>query len=185
MKVKDVLIKVRELLNLPQDVHYNITGEAYGNAGQEEVNTLVRCFNAVENELAVDYLPLYQEDVVQTDTGAVFYTSFSRRAVRILEVKDENGNALQYTIFPQYIKTQKGKVVIRYSYAPEEKFLYSDSEYQLEIAERVLEYGIATEYCLMRGMFEEANVWEKKYKHALKTAYKAYPSVVLRSRRWA
>lgn len=184
MKVRDVLINVRELLNLPIDVHYNITGEAFGSAGQEEVNTLVRCFNAVENELAVDYLPLYQEDTVQTDTGAIFYTDFSRRPVRIAEVRDENGNAVKYKIFPQYLKTQKGKTVIRYSYAPEEKFLYSDSEYSLEIAQRLLEFGIATEYCLMRGMFEEASVWEKKYKQALKTAYKAYPSVILRSRRW-
>jgi hypothetical protein len=185
MEVKTVLLRVRELLNLPQEVQDGITSGGGSVWVQDEVNTLMQCFNAVENELAVDYLPLYHEDTVQTETGAVFYTEFSRKPVRILGVKDEKGNALKYTIFPEYLKAQAGKIVVRYTYAPEAKNVYSESDYRLQASERLLAFGVATEYCLMRGRFEEASIWEKKYKQALKTAYKAYPSVVLRTRRWA
>ena len=185
MKVKDVLTLARELLGLPEEVQEGIEGGQTSSWVQQEVTMLLQCFNAVEKELAVDYLPLYNEDTIQTSTGSIFYSSLVHRPVRILGVRDADGTSLKYTIFPEYLKTQSGEVCVRYTYMPEDKHLLSISDYHLQASEYLIAYGMAVEYCLMRGRFEEANVWEKKYKQALKSAYKAYPSVVLRTRRWA
>lgn len=38
---------------------------------------------------------------------------------------------------------------------------------------RLFAYGIAAEYCLACGLFEEAAVWDKKYKDALTAAYRS------------
>lgn len=185
MKVKDVLLLARAELNLPLEVQGCIMGETGEAWVQQEVDALLQCFNAVEKEIAVDYLPLYNEDTLSTPTGTVFYTTLSRKPVRILGIQDGKGNSLEYTIFPEYIKTQCGEICVRYTYMPEEKMLYADSDFHLQASEKLLAYGVALEYCLMRGKFEEAELWDKKYKTALKMAYKARPSVVLRTRRWA
>ena len=185
MKVKDVLLLVRELLNLPIDVQRCINGETVEEWAEKETNTLVKGFNVVEKELAVDYLPLYAEDTIRTNTGSIFYTSLTRKPVRILGIKDGDGTSLKYRIFPEYIKTECGEICVRYTYIPEEKLLLDSSDYKLQASENLLAYGIAVEYCLARGRFEEASIWEKKYKQALKSAYKSNPSVVLRTRRWA
>ena len=109
MKVKDVLCLARELLNLPIEVQRCLGGETGEDWVQQEVDTLLQCFNVVEKDLAVDYLPLYNEDTVQTATGSIFYTSLTRKPVRILGVKDGNGSTLKYTLFPEYIKTESVK----------------------------------------------------------------------------
>ncbi len=185
MTVEEVLILASKELNLPDTVRACIQGTNNGTAEREEVQSLLHAFNMVENELAMDYLPLYTEEEIATDTGAVFYTSLTRKPVRILGVKDETDGSVRYEVFPEYVKTEKGKVRIRYTYMPDAKALDGESDYQIQASARLLAYGVATEYCLSRGLFDDASVWEKKYKQALKSAYKAYPSVVLRTRRWA
>ena len=183
MKIRDIIATVAQELGLTEVTTYlqgtnNTTGET-------ETNNLVRCYNLVEGELAVDYLPLYAEDEIWTETGAVFYTELSKKAVRIIAVTDESGNAVSYKIFPEYLKMQPGKMNVRYSYVPAEKGLEDESDYQLCACKHLLVYGMATEYCLAIGLFDEAEVWEKKYRRALKNAYKSKPSVVMRTRRWA
>ncbi len=185
MKVEKVLILASRMLNLPEEVQFCLAGVGENSFAQKEADALLHSFNVVENELAMDYLPLYAEDEIVTASGSVFYTVLTRKPVRILGVKDGNGNSLFYQVFPEYVKAQVGKVRIRYTYMPNEKTLYDQSDYHLQASERLLALGVAVEYCLSRGMFEDANVWDKKYKQALKSAYKGYPSVVLRTRRWA
>ena len=182
MKIRDVIAIVAKELGLDTVFAYLLGTNA---SGEEEARNLVRCYNLVESELAVDYLPLYAEDEMWTETGAVFYTELSKKAVRIVAVTDENGNGAPYKIFPEYIKTQPGKIRVRYSYVPSEKNLEGNSEYHLYACKHLLVYGVAYEYCLANGLFEDAGVWEKKYRHAIKNAYKSKPGVVLRTRRWA
>ncbi|MBR2024000.1 MAG: hypothetical protein IJ996_05765 [Clostridia bacterium] len=183
MKIRDIVTTVAEELGLTAVISY-LQGVS-NTSGETETNNLVRCYNLVEGELAVDYLPLYAEDEIWTDTGAVFYTELSKKAVRIVAVTDENGNGVPYKIFPEYLKAQAGKICVRYSYVPTEKGLEEDSDYQLLACKHMLVYGVATEYCLATGLFEEAEVWEKKYRRAVKNAYKSKPSVVMHTRRWA
>ena len=158
--------------------------EAFSMEGKDDANALIRCFNLVENELALDYLPLLAEDTVATDTGAVFFSDLKKKAARVLKVTDEYGVALPFTVFPEYLKAQPGKLVVRYAYSPDEKAEGDESDYQTGVSVRLFAYGIAAEYLLASGAFEESAVWDKKYKEAIAAAYRAKPSVVIASRRW-
>lgn len=89
--------------------------------GKEETETLVRCFNVVENEVALDYLPLRCEDEAESETGVIRYEELTMPCVRILRVTDEGGNAAPFKLFPSYLKTQPGRVRIEYTYTPEKK----------------------------------------------------------------
>ena len=156
-----------------------------GDNDSTEANKLLRCFNLVESELALDYLPLYAEDTVYTETGTVPYTKLTRHAVRVVEVTDEWENKVAFRLFPEHLKTQAGGTLrIRYAYAPVEKTLHDDSDYHLWVSVRLFSYGVAAEYCLAHGLFEEAAVWDKKYKDAIAAACREKPTRIMQSRRW-
>ena len=183
MKVRDILTLAAMELNLDDYVKRYIKGNI-SSQGMEGANLLLHSFNMVENALAVEYLPLYAEDEILAETGAVFYERLTRKPVRIIAVYDDNNNALAYKIFPDYLKTQEGKITVRYTYVPQTKTMEDDCDYRLETYKQVLLCGIANEYCLASGRFEEAEMWEKKYRRALKGLYKPHPAVVLKTRRW-
>ena len=180
--VKEVLLSAAAEVGLYYKVYaYLEEGEA---EGLEATEALLRCFNLVENELALDYLPLYAEEEVVTDTGTVYYSELSRPAVRVVKVEDAWGNDMPFRLFPEYLKTQGGTLKIRYAYVPAKKTVADDSDYHTLASVRLFTYGIAAEYSLSIGLFEEAAVWDKKYKDAVTAAYRSNPCRVIQSRRW-
>lgn len=182
MTVKEIILAAAQELGLAEEVKGYLDGTS--SDGQDVTEALLRCFNLVENEVALDYLPLVAEEELETDTGAVFYSELSRAAVRIIKVTDGWGNEAEYKLFPEYLKTQAGKVKIRYTYTPREKTLEDSSDFLLYASVRLLAYGIAAEYSLSCGHFEDAAVWDKKYKDAVAAAYRGKPNKRIQSRRW-
>ena len=180
--VKDVLLLCAKMLNLTDAVSDLTSGAGAQNV---DVQELLRCFNVVENEIALDYLPLHAEQEVNTKTGEIKYTALHKNVVGVLRVRDESGKSIPFKLFPDQLKTQSGKIVITYTYAPEEKTLTDECECRIQVSKRLLAYGIAAEYAFAQGMFEEAAVWDKKYKDAIEAANCKKPSHILRSRRWA
>lgn len=182
MTVKEVLTAAAFELGMADEVQAYLDGSSQ--TGEADTENLLRCFNLVENELALEYLPLFAEEEVVTDTGVVFFSELSRSAVRIVRVTDAWGNETAFKLCPEYLKTQPGKVKIGYTYTPQEKGLDGESDFTRFVSVRLFAYGIAAEYSLASGMFEEAAVWDKKYKDAIATAYRAKPRGKIKSRRW-
>ncbi|MBQ9117926.1 MAG: hypothetical protein IJY11_01845 [Clostridia bacterium] len=184
MKVKDLVVAAAELLgDVTAESVRKYTEEA-DVEGEAVVNELLRCFNLVETELAVDYLPLKTQEEVETDTGAVPYLTLSKRAVQIVKVTDEWGLAIRFQLFGDYFKAQVGRLKVTYTYAPEPKGLEGETDFQSLVSYRLFAYGMAAEYCLKAGLYEEAEVWDKKYKSAITAAYKKTPCRLVRRRVW-
>ncbi len=181
MKVKDCLALAAAQLGLEKGVQDALNN---GETENEDVALLLRCFNVVENELALDYLPLYQEDEVLAPIGIVDFSALEKQPVRVISVKDAHGEAVAFTLFPKYLKAQAGNLSVAYTYAPSEKGLESESEYTLYASTRLFAYGIAAEYCLHKAAYDEAAVWDRKYKDAIEAAYKVRPCRRIRSRSW-
>ncbi len=181
--VKDVLtLAARMLGNLESVEKY--WGNAAGTVGKRDAELLLSCFHTVENELALDYLPLMAEDELVTSTGVVEYARLEKKVARILCVEDEAGEPVKYKLFPNYLKTQAGRVKITYVYTPEEKSLAGAVEYQTGVSARLFAYGVAAEYSLAVGDTQSAAVWDKKFKAAIQAAYRLRPCKKIRSRRW-
>lgn len=151
----------------------------------ERAELLLRCYNIVENEIALDYLPLTAEERIDGGAEKISYTSFLHSPVSILSVTDERGNKVPYSVFPEYIRTNGEKtVVVTYSYAPERKALSGQTDYGARIPDRLFAYGVVCEACIIRGLYDEAALWDKKYKDALLCVYSRNRPRVIRSRRW-
>ena len=182
MKVKDIILTAAEELGIGAEMraHYNATTSE----GAEEARILLHCFNLVENELALDYLPLYAEDELETKTGMVDYALLENAAVRILRVENEWGESVKFDLYADHLKTQPGLIKIRYTYTPKKKAISDSSDFTLQASERLIAYGIAAEYTLATGRFEDSAIWDKKYKAAINAAYALRPARKIRSRRW-
>ena len=100
--------------------------DAYFNGSVSEEGTrivqgLVNCFNLVENELAVDYLPLVCEDTLSTDdNGRIEYARLSKKVAYIISVCDKQGNVVSAKRMPAYLALDVGEYVVRYAALPAE-----------------------------------------------------------------
>ena len=182
MTVKEILLESANLLGVGEAVSARLDGST--DVGEKETGVLLQCFNLVENQLATEYFPLKCEETVETQTGAIYFKDFKRSILRVMKVEDRFGGSLSYKLFPEYLKTEAGRVCVTYCYSPEEKSVDGVSDFDALVTKRTFAYGIAAEYCMACGLYEESAVWERKYKNAIEAAYRMKPTKTLASRRW-
>ncbi len=155
-----------------------------------ELASLLRCYNLVENEVALDYFPLKTEENFAAEqfasAGVLPYREFSFAPVEILSVKGESGLPLSYTGSPAELLFPKNarRLHISYTYSPKEKEWGDDVEVSAQVSARLLSYGVCCEFCLANGQYGEAATWEKKFRDALRAANVRHKKLTVRSRRW-
>lgn len=145
MKVKEVIDKCIELL----DVDYT----------KED---LLECFNVIENELALDYLPLYHTH--KCNSTKVYYTELEYNPVRIVSCN------CKFKLYPEFITSKEVITEVVYSYTPNAKTMYDECSYDEKFL-NCLTYGMITEYFIRQGFFEEAILWGRRYKNELQAWY--------------
>lgn len=182
MTVRECVELAAVQLGIAEEVKAYLNGTATG--GAEKAELLLTCFNLVENELALDYLPLFAEDEIESETGIIEFSALRYDAVRVTGVRDKWGNAAAFKLFPTYLQTAPGYVKITYTYTPQKKEIDEESDFVTLISSRLMSYGMAAEYSLVMGLFEDATVWDKKYKEGIEAAYKLRPCKRIKSRRW-
>ncbi len=182
MEVINILYAAARMLGIGAEVQGYFDNDD-GN-GEKEAETLLQCYNIVEKELALDYFPLKAEDTMLSLTGRVDFSALSQSPVRILSVKNNKGEELEYELFPAYLKAKTGTLTIAYTYTPTEKTAFETCEHQASVTETIFLYGTLSQYALTQGMYEEAVVWDKKYKKAVQDACGFQSCKRLSSRRW-
>ena len=182
MTVKEVVLAAASEIGCRAEV------EAYYNngstSGEWKAKRLLECFNIVENELALDYLPLYAEERMTTNSGKFYYRNFTHDVVRIIGVTDGYGNAKKYTLYADHLITDGGMTNVFYTYTPKAKEIGDNSDFYLYVSPRLLSYGVAAEYYLMLGLTSEAAIWDKKYKDAIEALYRSKEGAKIAARRW-
>ena len=185
MTVKSILKLVSSLLNR-KDISSYLDGKTTEDSNvADEVNTLVDCYNVVAEELSVIYPKIVQSQKLTVTAGVLKYTQFIYSPVKILSVKDMDGNDVECTILPTEIRTNVGRIVIEYTYIPLKRKLDESSDFKTTpIRESTIAYGVATEYCLIKGSYEEAAMWHDKYTTALKNCLAIKNVNKLKGRVW-
>lgn len=151
-----------------------------------ELLSLLRCYNLVENELALDYFPLKRTESFIPHEQKIYYALFSHTPADIIRI-EEDGVRAEFQLFPEYVlisSSVRKKVSVTYSYSPKGKSWEEECEVAGRVSERLLSYGVACEFCLSRGQFAESAAWEKRYCDALRAARVNRRRLNMRSRRW-
>ncbi len=175
MLVKDVIISALNILARTDLSEALSEGGIPEGEGGETVETLLYCFNAVEDELARRYVPLSAKEELRSYLGKFKYSDFSHSPVKIKRVL-VGGKEADYEQTPQYIAVNADTVTIEYEYAPSKKTLDGTSDFKTEVGERLMALGMAAEYCLINGEIEASELWEKKYRERIDEVQRALPS---------
>lgn len=148
------------------DGYYNdgteISAETY-----EKLNIFVNLTNLVINELACTYVPMVIEEQLSFVNGKAFYKDFSKKAVKILGVKDMSGVELEFVDKAEYLQVPfsvNQTLIVEYQYSPDNYSILDKIGYtEKDISARVIAYGVASEYFINQGNFEQAVIYHKRY----------------------
>ena len=171
MKVKEVIISALKILGRTDIAEALSAGGQLSREESETVETLLYCFNAVEDEVARKYVPLYFKEELDSPDGEYFYESFMYAPINVSRVLVD-GEEVEFEIFPFYMVTNSKKITVEYRYAPAKKKIEGWSDFGGEVGEYLLAFGTASEYCLINGEVEAAELWEKKYRSEIDLAQK-------------
>jgi hypothetical protein len=138
---------------------------------EENIENWLNAYNNVENELALDYFPLRAVEKVLIQDNKIKYADFHRKAWRIMGVHDCENHELKYKLYPTYMafaKKENGKhCFVRYCYVPKEKSIDGISEFDEGMFKDILKYGVCAEYYLLQDDYEQASLWDEKYKKSI------------------
>lgn len=189
MTVKEVLTVAADCLGR-EDLISVFEKEEGGLSEEErkERDALLRCFNFVENETALDYCALKKEETVEVTENKIFYSKLSHAPVNIRRVVC-GGYLARFAAYPAYILVSDGWIgnaTVVYDCIPSAKTsLAEESELTGNgVSARLLALGVAAQYCLVNGETGRAAVWDKKYRDALRAKNLLKRTVSVRSRRW-
>lgn len=188
MKVKDILCEAAAIMgrqDLEEYLKENNAPDVL--SAQKDCELLLRCYNLAENEIALEYRPISISEEVETQDGLIFIKDLKETALDIISIVDEYQNKIGYKIYPEYIKTAPKKLRITYTYIPQRKKIDDESAFSAtNITQRIAAMGTACEFLLISGLYDEALMWDKRYKDSLlkvsreKTAGRVMPA----ARRW-
>lgn len=181
MQVKDI-IKLACSFTDNEDLVSAIDGNSLTSAQSLIVDHLVNCFNLVNNEIATEYIPYLKTETFQTSSFKVYFSSFTGNVNEIISVKDNKGRNVKYKIFSDYIVALASEIEVVYSIKPQALSL--SSSFTSLIPERVFAYGVAREYYFLQTLFDDANVWENRFKDSLQVLARKKSEIVLPGRRW-
>lgn len=184
MKVREILVCAAELCGR-KDLADFLAGKSGENAAaaERECDTLLRCYNMTENEVALDYLPLKREEELLSE-GSVPFSAFAEPPVEIFSARGERGEKLPFRAEEEGLRVRAGKVRVCYSVRPKVKGIGADAELSRRGDGRLLALGTACEFALLSGMTEEAVLLDKKFRDALACACSGRGGR-LKMRRWA
>ncbi|MDE6583090.1 MAG: hypothetical protein K2K31_00350 [Clostridia bacterium] len=183
MTVKEIIKLVcefvgeREILSKLDDVDATFTDYE-----QEKLDVLVKCFNLVNQEIATDYIPLLLKEEVSEEK--ILFSSLSKTLVNVYEVKNRFGMNLKFKLFSDYVEVESVPKSIIYSFLPENLTLNDIVDCNPRINARVYAYGIASEFLLIYGISENAEIWEDRFKTSLFILNKKNGKCVLPKRSW-
>lgn len=183
MKFKDI-IKNALIFSGRVDLVDSLDGARDAEA-QEAIDTLLFCVNAVEDELARNYIPLKTSESFSTTDGKIDYSKLKKRAIKIISVQ-KKGRDIAFSKGTDGIITEAGSVTVEYNFAPVRKDISGESEFSdFDASECLVAAGAASEYCLIRGDATGAQIWEKRYRDEIEAARKRRAvSGGLPPRRW-
>ena len=185
MLVKDVIRSAMRLVGRG-DICELLSSE--GQLPEEQgaaVQTMLYCYNAVEDELARRHFPLTATDKLTSNSGTYYFARFYHTPIKINRVYS-GGARVKYKIFSEYLKADYPSVEVEYDYSPAKKSLTGSCEFEgLDLGEMLFAYGCAAEYSLINGEIRSAELWESKYRQAVDGARKNLPQYSdIPPRRW-
>ena len=190
MTVLEIVKSVASTLEL-DDV---LNSTQLGGPGQQSVgataiiDALVRATNMVVQDIAYTYINLMNTEKLKITNGQIPYSLFALPVIEIVKVSSASGNTLKFRAYPDSIElTQKdGDAVVSYSYAPEviNNLNQEIPSFNTKLNSECLSFGVCAEYLFMQGIYDDARMWESRFKNNLFSAQTTKREIKMPERGW-
>lgn len=152
---------------------------------QKELDILLRCLNLVVSDISTEYLPIYREKDINFKDGKIDLDEIDTDIFQIVSLKDDHGSNIRFRIFDSHISASTDRAHIVYTVFAKTCTLSGDvDEFSVRIPDRVFAYGTAMEYCFISSLFDDAEIWESRYKNSLLALSSKKHNIVMPKRRW-
>lgn len=152
---------------------------------EKELDLMLRCLNLIVSEISTDYLPIYNQKQITFTGNSLNLDSIDTNIFQITSLKDEYGNNVRFKILANEIKADVKNATITYTSFANDCTLDGEIDvFSTKIPDRVFAYGTAMEYSFISSLFDDAEIWESRYKNALLNLSHKKHNIIMPKRRW-
>ena len=182
LRLSCMFLGKEELLNCG---YFTESGEELSPENIKDLDMLKRCLYLITNEISTDYLPIYAKKEVEFCFGELPLSSIDDKVYEIVKITDIEGKNIKFKIYDNVIMANASKANVVYTKFAKDVTLDGECEdFSGKIPDRVLAYGVAMEYCFISSLFDEASIWENRYKNSLLVQSRNKHNAVMPKRRW-
>lgn len=185
MKVKDILENVCLYLDLTDEFQPIFEGGEVSEEVETEYKKLLLSLNGVMQEFSYKInLTTKKEDVV------FFNNSFdlnllSKKAINIIEVKNQNGKKLKFKIIDNKLECNTTLAQVTYNYLLEPvKNIEDEVLINNKISMKAIVLGVISQYYYINGLFDDAKIFEESFLKAVKECLRTNKNFFMPKKRW-
>ena len=136
-----------------------------------DVDKLIGLANLTIRKVVREFAPLYSEENCSSNSNCeISYSSLTNDVCNIKSVSTPDGLNSTFRVFPEYIKVGRpnNAYSVCYSFYPTELTELSDNlVLPVGVTKEAISFGMCAEYLTISGMFDEADMFEAKFKESL------------------
>ncbi len=186
MTVKEILTMASQFLNIEEEVKNYLQSDSEENVSAT-FKVLLNSLNIVNNEIASDYFPLLHCEEIDIQNNKIFYEDLAKEVKDVYSIKSlDESSEYRFRCYDEYLKVNAGgRVKIVYSYNPPLLHL-TDNAFSFggKINTRAFALAVASEYCYIKNIFDEAKVWHERFEQSLQNNLSKKGNLILPKRKW-
>ena len=164
--LKDILLKTAELINRDDIIEALNNKQTPSQSIQNDIYRLISYFNYTLETLCENYFNLTNTQTISSDRNKkINYLNFYKKPLKIIKVL-KNNRPVFFLENSKYLTVPEANVSyeITYKFIPE-KIVELDSAVNLPfgVSERIICYGIASEFLASKNQLEKSEYWNNKF----------------------
>lgn len=192
MKVIDIIKDTCTFLQMTDELEYLNTyvfeTNSFGENENEEiiknVNLLLKCVNLVINTICSEYVKLKDSTYIYTDTCKIDYSELSDNNITNIISVENDYKMVPFTDFGREICVERiGKYKVTYLYTLPD-YDFGDDIAEIKLPTKDIAYGVAGEYLYINKLYDDAVVWDTRFKNSLLNLLSNRKHLYIRPRRW-
>lgn len=186
MTVKEVLTLACQFLNKEEDFKDDLEKSIIDQTSKN-FKVLFNSLNIINNEIASDYFPLMTEEEIDIKNNKIYYDDLTKIVKDIYSIQSiDKSTSYRFKTFENYLNVYAGgRVLVTYSYIPSDlKLTGNISNFGGKITARTIALGVVSEYCFINGIFDEAQIWHKRFVDSIFANLSKKGIVKMPKRKW-
>lgn len=167
--LKDILLKTAQIINR-DDLIEALENNSNSQLVNNDILRLISYYNYVIETLCESYFFVTKKQSITSDKNRkINYLNFSEEPTKILQVK-KNASPVFFSEYSKYILVPEPNTSyeITYNYILERKTNLTDQvSLPKGVSEKIICYGIASEFLASKNKFEDADYWNNKFMYEI------------------